>query len=125
MTWSSNSSRTHPAQAAQAALDGWSPITPLAQFLLLPLPPPLLSPPLFPLSALTACLGPPTANLLNGKLPKECWDTPAGSVCTGTCNKGYAPRDGPTLPTVACVADPNSKTGASWAPLAGECIKGM
>lgn len=92
--WSSNSSRTHPAQAAQAAIAGAHPTPASLCFLLLPLPP-LLLPPLFPLS--------PTHSLpgASNSQPAE-WEAPkgvlghAGRLCVhrhlhqGVCTKGRA-----------------------------------
>jgi hypothetical protein len=73
-------------------------------------------------SVSTACLGMPQVRLINGQMPISCYDSPVGAVCTGSCNRGYG---GPKPPTVTCVADARSPTGASWQEeLDGACDPG-
>lgn len=65
-------------------------------------------------------MGIPGAPLSNGRFLSSCSSTSAGSSCTGTCNTGYAGN-----PSVACLPDAKSPSGAPWSFTAsGACTQG-
>ena len=70
----------------------------------------------------TVCPGTPPNQLTNGRFPTSCANALADTVCSATCNSGYG---SPIAPTVACVRNTSSPTGASWSTsMNGHCDKG-